>query len=253
MSQHLRPSFYAARQGIRSVVMPRAALEVCLWCLARDVEREMSTFPQGSDHLGEVLRQMKEDCCVAGPALWYLWILSTWAKDQGLNDTAEAQNNSIVTITMDISELCNAILIDFDMFWFDTAAQVLVGDPREMLAAQACSDHFFTFLHPIWWNVTKVWEPFTVWPRGYRGGWSSRPCEKQCRAVEGPLYTESCLINERYTVARQPFRHSSVNSKGIASGFGMLLIFSRWDESNCVEAALFFRCLWGIVTTTLLW
>eukprot|EP00434_Breviolum_minutum_P005444 symbB.v1.2.004796.t1/scaffold270.1/size246978/7 len=60
------PSFYAARHGIRSVVMPR------------------------SDHLGEVLRQMKED--------------------QGLNDTAE----------------------------------VLVGDPREMLAAQACSDHFFT-------------------------------------------------------------------------------------------------------------
>ena len=27
MSQHLRPSFYAARHGIRSVVMPRAAFE----------------------------------------------------------------------------------------------------------------------------------------------------------------------------------------------------------------------------------
>lgn len=94
---------------------------------------------------------MKEDCCELDhqPCDIYGYGFSfTWAKDQGLNDTAEAQNNSIVTTTMNILELCNALQCDFDRFWYvfwcDTETQVLVGDPREMLAAQACSDHFFT-------------------------------------------------------------------------------------------------------------
>jgi len=152
---------------------------------------------------------------------------------------------------MNILELCNALQCDFDRFW-----DVLIWYWNSGFSWWSSwnvggSGILRPLLHPIWWNATEVWKPFTIWPRGYRGGWSSRPRDKHCRAVEGPLYTDSCLINGRYTVARhEPFRHSSINSKGIDSGFGDVCWSwkkTRWDESDCVEVRLpcFFSMLVG--------
>ena len=104
------------------------------------------------------------------------------------------------------------------MFRCDTETQVLVGDPREMLAAQACSDHFFT---PFGGTRLRF---ENLLPFGRADIVVVDPPGLVTNNAE-PLYTDSCLINERYTVARhEPFRHSSINSKGIDSGFGDVLL-----------------------------
>lgn len=217
--------------------------------LAPDVDQWSEKWVNFTPRLGSSGRGLATDegglLRVGPPALWYLWLWilfylgkgpgTQWHRRGSKQQHCDNNNEHFRIMQCDFDRF-------WDIFWFDTETQVLVGDPREMLAAQACSDYFFT---PFGGTRLRF---ENLLPFGRADIVVVDPPGLVTNNAE-PLYTDSCLINERYTVARhEPFRHSSINSKGIDSGFGdVCWSWKKQDEMSRTVLRLlcFFSMLVG--------
>ena len=193
---------------------------------------------------------MKEDCCVAGPpALWYLWLWilfylgkgpgTQWHR-RGAKQQHGDNNNEHFRITQCIAMRFWSILICVLIWYWNS------GFSWRSSWNVSGSGMLRSLLHPIWWNATKVWKPFTIWPRGYRGGWSSRPCDKQCRAVVHWFMLNQREVHRCTAWALSPFFHRF--ERNWFRLWGCLLILEknkmRWVEL-CWGCRVFFSMLVG--------
>lgn len=228
--------------------------------LAPDVDQWSEKWVNFTPRLGSFGRGLATDegglLRVGPPALWYLWLWilfylgkgpgTQWHR-RGAKQQHGDNNNEHFRIMQCIAMRFWSILICVLIWYWNS------GFSWRSSWNVSGSGMLRSLLHPIWWNATKVWKPFTIWPRGYRGGWSSRPCDKQCRAVVHWFMFNQREVHRCTAWALSPFFHQFERNWFRLWGCLLILEKTRWDESNCVEVAVFFfRCFWG-VTTSLLW